>query len=293
MSKPGRNDPCYCGSGKKYKQCHLREDQAAERAARARADAARFLRLELPSFAREERFESDFDAALPIYWNDYYDAENAEEMSEFEALRFLDWFVFDHVLGSGSRVIDIYHEEFGQKLNPLQTELLASWLDAPPASAYKLTGYDGQLLHLQDVFSEENFDLFEAGGRGNVQVGEVILARRVPVFDKMEFSTVAAYLPKDEVAGLVEKMEAAKEADAAEHPQATHEEFMRRNNHLIIHHALAKAEEADRPPVARLDPHRVDPPIKHRASHEKERVIRQRSYGRTQNQPTSTRRKAI
>lgn len=23
----GRNDPCRCGSGKKYKKCHLREDE--------------------------------------------------------------------------------------------------------------------------------------------------------------------------------------------------------------------------------------------------------------------------
>jgi preprotein translocase subunit SecA len=23
----GRNDPCWCGSGKKYKNCHMREDQ--------------------------------------------------------------------------------------------------------------------------------------------------------------------------------------------------------------------------------------------------------------------------
>jgi hypothetical protein len=22
----GRNDPCWCGSGKKYKQCHMRDD---------------------------------------------------------------------------------------------------------------------------------------------------------------------------------------------------------------------------------------------------------------------------
>ncbi len=27
--KVGRNDPCWCGSGKKYKQCHFRSDQAA------------------------------------------------------------------------------------------------------------------------------------------------------------------------------------------------------------------------------------------------------------------------
>jgi uncharacterized protein YecA (UPF0149 family) len=25
---PGPNDPCHCGSGKKYKKCHMAEDQA-------------------------------------------------------------------------------------------------------------------------------------------------------------------------------------------------------------------------------------------------------------------------
>jgi Plasmid pRiA4b ORF-3-like protein/SEC-C motif len=30
--KPGRNDPCWCGSGKKYKNCHLRQDEDAARA---------------------------------------------------------------------------------------------------------------------------------------------------------------------------------------------------------------------------------------------------------------------
>ncbi|NBD36351.1 MAG: hypothetical protein GVY30_10210 [Chloroflexi bacterium] len=29
--RPGRNDPCWCGSGKKYKQCHLRSDKKATR----------------------------------------------------------------------------------------------------------------------------------------------------------------------------------------------------------------------------------------------------------------------
>ena len=33
----GRNDPCHCGSGKKYKQCHLAEDEAKARAERAKA----------------------------------------------------------------------------------------------------------------------------------------------------------------------------------------------------------------------------------------------------------------
>jgi hypothetical protein len=35
--KLGRNDPCHCGSGKKYKVCCLAKDEAKERTARAKA----------------------------------------------------------------------------------------------------------------------------------------------------------------------------------------------------------------------------------------------------------------
>jgi hypothetical protein len=35
---PGRNDPCLCGSGRKYKQCCLDKDQQAAR--KTQADAA-------------------------------------------------------------------------------------------------------------------------------------------------------------------------------------------------------------------------------------------------------------
>ena len=35
--KPGRNDKCPCGSGRKYKQCCLAKDEEAARVARAKA----------------------------------------------------------------------------------------------------------------------------------------------------------------------------------------------------------------------------------------------------------------
>jgi tetratricopeptide (TPR) repeat protein len=41
MTKTGRNDPCHCGSGKKYKRCCLDKDEAAERATRAVVEAAK------------------------------------------------------------------------------------------------------------------------------------------------------------------------------------------------------------------------------------------------------------
>ena len=36
VTPPGRNEPCHCGSGRKYKQCCLEKDEAARRKARAR-----------------------------------------------------------------------------------------------------------------------------------------------------------------------------------------------------------------------------------------------------------------
>jgi len=38
--RPGRNEPCHCGSGRKYKQCHLQQDEAEARAARAAVASA-------------------------------------------------------------------------------------------------------------------------------------------------------------------------------------------------------------------------------------------------------------
>jgi hypothetical protein len=41
MTKTGRNDPCHCGSGQKYKRCCLDKDVAVERATRAATQAAK------------------------------------------------------------------------------------------------------------------------------------------------------------------------------------------------------------------------------------------------------------
>lgn len=39
--KIGRNDPCHCGSGQKYKRCCQEKDETAERTVRAAAEAAK------------------------------------------------------------------------------------------------------------------------------------------------------------------------------------------------------------------------------------------------------------
>lgn len=55
----GRNDPCHCGSGRKYKRCHLAEDEERERRERAEAAAAAEAALSAPAWAAA-------DSALPV-----------------------------------------------------------------------------------------------------------------------------------------------------------------------------------------------------------------------------------
>jgi hypothetical protein len=279
MSKPGRNDPCYCGSGQKYKKCHMKIDQEKEKERRQINAAGEFLRQDLLRFARDERFAAAFAAALPIYWNGYYELNTADEMSQDEAMRFIDWFVFDFIPAEHGvtaeqltaesdtdaevtlpdrRLLEIYHEEKWEDLSQYQQPILTDWLAAEPASAYELVSYQGQLLSVRDYLTGETYELYEGGGRGDVEIGELILARLLPVAGRLELSTTAGYLPEDEIGDLQEKMLAAKTADQERFPGASQRDFMRRHNHRLIHHALEQAEAQGRPPVARLDPERSD-----------------------------------
>lgn len=275
MSKIGRNDPCYCGSGKKYKQCHMKDDKDAEKERRSWSQAAIWLRRDLMKFARDERFHESFAQAVPLFWNDYYDMGNIEQMSVLEAMRFTDWFVFDYKQPDGRYLIQTYHEEVQGELSEHQLTVLNGWLNANPSGAYELRSYEGQILSLRDITTGEDYEVFEASGRGNVEIGEVILARILPVHDQLEFSSSPAYLPADEIQDLPEKLKAAEDAYQVDHPDASHEEFMRDNSYLTVHHALAQAERVKRPPVARLDPNREDGKTQVMASKMKQKVQKQ------------------
>lgn len=258
MTKPGRNDLCHCGSGLKYKKCHMPQEQAAEKERGLIERAGSFIRRDLLKFARDERFAEAFVNGLPTYWDGYYDAANAEQMSQPEALRFFDWFVFDHTLPDGQRLIELYAEENMANLSTHQQKIAADWVNVGACSLYELTAYEGQTLQLRDTFTGEAFEVYEASGRGNVQLGELIITRLVPVADRMELSTTAAYLPAAEITDVKEKIETAKATHLAEHPDASHTEFLRQHSHLLVHHALLEAKNQGRPPVVRLDANRPD-----------------------------------
>lgn len=82
MTKTGRNDPCPCGSGKKYKRCCQEKDEAERSASRAAAQAAQQAALQAQQLARQARYEAAEKAFIEKTWElDVYcelaDASNA------------------------------------------------------------------------------------------------------------------------------------------------------------------------------------------------------------------------
>ncbi len=282
MDKPGRNDPCYCGSGKKYKQCHMPADLAAEREQRAWADAARNLRADLLEFADSERYDNDAGAAAAGYWNNLYTAETLPQMSASEAERFYDWFAFDYALPSGERVVEQYRREHSDLPSP-QRELLDQWVAAGPMSGYELLGYERQTLRLRDMASGQEVDVFEPSGHGDAPLGSILLGRVVPVHDHLEFFALSAYIPPEEIADLPAQLAAAQADGGA----------LRGGNVLFIHHALEQAQLAGRPPVARLDPRHNAGNTPQRHRHERTRVKGPNGRAETLPHVAQTRRKAI
>jgi hypothetical protein len=265
-------------------------DLAADREQRVWADAARELRLDLFEFADDERFDDEAGPAAEHYWNGFYTADTLPLMSASEAERFLDWFTFDYILPStGGRVVDLYRSEKGDGLPPARRELLDHWIDAPPMGGYELTGYERQTLRLKEIISSKQLDVFEPGGHGSAPIGAIILGRPIPVQDHLEFFSMPAYIPTDEIADLPQKLAAAR----ADNGSVDDADFLRRHNVILIHHALEQAKAAGRPPVARLDPRYSAESVQRRVRHERVRI--KGPTGVTENAPqmVQAHRKAI
>jgi hypothetical protein len=61
---PGRNEPCHCGSGRKYKQCCLPKDEA--KAAKVRAKAAKEAEAAAAAAAAEPSEETEAAEAAEV-----------------------------------------------------------------------------------------------------------------------------------------------------------------------------------------------------------------------------------
>jgi len=112
MDKVGRNDPCPCGSGKKYKRCCLGSSSTAAAAAGFTADDRRLALKELERFVESELVQEDENAFEEFYaaWGDRQ--EEIEKLDPFwsdlsESVYDM-WFYLDYQLPSGGHAVDLF-----------------------------------------------------------------------------------------------------------------------------------------------------------------------------------------
>ncbi len=249
MPTPGRNDPCYCGSGKKYKHCHEPADRAAQAEAHAWDVARRNLTRDVIAFAREPRFAQSFADGLKLFWDEHYTVKTADGMSEDESLRFFDWFAFDCTPPDRPRLLEIYSAEKGATLPELERKQLDYWLAARPIGAYRVELVEGDDITLRDVFDDSTAVVASEAGAGVVKPGEVLLARYVQVQNKLRFSGSTVRLPESSLDELKATMLKAFDEFRAEKPEAKWAEFLRARGYLMGHFAMKLAEAEGRPPV--------------------------------------------
>jgi hypothetical protein len=165
--KAGRNDPCPCGSGRKYKKCCLARDEE-DRGARASRAAIherdeRWV-YELAGWA-ERRFGADALACL----EDFQDPERAIQLA-------LPWSVYGAEV-QGRPVVAWYLDERGRRLDPADR----AWLEAQQAgwlSVWEVREVErGASLLLEDLLTGELRRVREVSGSQTIEARSALLAR--------------------------------------------------------------------------------------------------------------------
>ena len=125
----GRNDPCPCGSGLKYKKCCLaREDAARSRpfyGDDARASALR----RLMAYGLSEELEGDRAIAELLFWGGRLDDLSEEEEQDLKGsddstIRFNSFFLFDVDVDGGKTPCDLFLARHPARLGPGEREAL-------------------------------------------------------------------------------------------------------------------------------------------------------------------------
>ena len=177
VSKVGRNDPCPCGSGKKYKRCCLPDD---EEIGFLRSATDNVLR-KLGYFAFSQRFLEDFEIAFYIFWAEEYELYEFPYLSQSEQVHFTEWYFLDYFLDDGRRIAEIFLQEMGDEVSSLERRALEDRLSSSPALYEVLEVEPGKGLRLKDIFSGEEYDVKERRGSRSLYKWDLVFTRVVPM----------------------------------------------------------------------------------------------------------------
>lgn len=190
--KIGRNDPCPCGSGKKYKQCCLKTEQTTggedflwHRIRRAiEGSPTQLLDFADSHFGRQALLEA-WKEFMP--WEDEPFTPSTPHMPIFIPWFFYDWrpdplnTTVKHEALDGRTLARAYLDKKGKYLDPLRIRYLEQCCTAPFSFYDVISVRLGNGFVLRDIFTGEEIDVTEHSGSRQTQVGDIMFAKVVRI----------------------------------------------------------------------------------------------------------------
>lgn len=195
--RSGRNDPCPCGSGKKYKRCCLAKDEAARDQILAPSrlhDLDRRLTGQIKQYAYKR-----FGAAFDDRWETLLDFDSGQQL-------LLSWLLHDDIF-AGASIADHYRDAQQNRLAPRD----AAWLEAQRAawlSVWEVVDVEpGHNVKAHDRLTGETRVVEEVKASLALVSGDCVLARVVFYGDGAVFCGIHSNpLKPSDSAEIVERM---------------------------------------------------------------------------------------
>jgi hypothetical protein len=223
MKKPTRNDPCPCGSGKKYKKCCLpaEQTQTVEHAgdrSEAVPRAIAWLQLKHGAVVRDALDEGFFGGIE----DDDYDCLPDQDDAAYTMIMInaMEWLIADGMIslrGRPRRVADVLLDQGG----PLFSVAQRQWIEILTSKSIGL--YEvlevkpGQSLLLKDVLfsGQPPVLVMEKAGSQNALKFDLMAARILPIDNHHELSGAVYPIPRHHSFELIEVLR--HELDGLEH----------------------------------------------------------------------------
>ena len=243
--KPGRNDPCPCGSGKKYKNCCLASDHAQQLRSTSWRNEDQETLDKLLAFAQSPVFAAQISVAFNLFWNGTYGLPALRLIDQGESARFLDWYMFDYRLEGGTRrIIDLFADEADARLPAIERERIVAWRNSH-LSLYRVASLvDRSTFRVDDLLLNETIEVMDTGFGRLGLVGDVIVGRVLRSSSPPHLSWASVLLPAEMADPLVTFVKEGYSQYRETHSLASWPEFLSHSGYIINHFLLKTAAEA-------------------------------------------------
>ncbi len=197
MIKPGRNEPCPCGSGRKFKHCHGRTTRVSESAGDRTWRNLRRVLDGYPSMMLRFVLEVYGPVALQEAWDEFLlwpddDPEFDPETPHMQV--FMPWFfhrwepdpyegsIEDAALHDRSPT-SVLLEKRGRRLDPLLRRYLEGCARTPFSFHEIVRCEAGVGFRSRDMFAGEEWDVLERSASRTMQVGDLFFGQVVTCDD--------------------------------------------------------------------------------------------------------------